>query len=184
MSEPLPRPWTVDDFLAWEAQQEERYEFIDGVIVAMVGGSVAHATIKGNIHAALRARLRGGPCRPIIEGPKVVTATSSHYPDLIVTCSPVNPSDEQIREPAAIIEVLSRTTADRDRGAKWVAYQDVPSLRHYLLVAQDRRRVDVFTRRGAAGWQLEVIRPPATEVPLPAFDVTLTLDEIYEESGT
>jgi Uma2 family endonuclease len=51
---------------------------------------------------------------------------------VVVTCTAVQPSDEQIREPVVVVEVLSRTTADRDRSAKWVGYQDIPSLQHYV----------------------------------------------------
>jgi Uma2 family endonuclease len=182
MAEPLPKPWTVHDFLEWEAEQPERYEFIDGRILGMVGGSAAHGTIKGNVFAALRVRLRGGPCRVFVESLKVVTNVASHYPDVAVTCVPMQPTDDQIREPVVVIEVLSRTTADRDRSAKWVGYQDIPALQHYLLVAQDRRRVEVFTRSGDA-WQLMIIRPPRDRVALPAIGVELTLDEIYEDSG-
>ena len=182
MTEPLPKPWTVHDFLEWEAQQLERYEFIDGRILGTVGGSAAHTTIRDNITGALRARLRGKPCRAFGEGLKIVTDLASHYPDVVVTCAPVQPTDDQIREPVVVIEVLSRTTADRDRSAKWVGYQDIPSLQHYLLVAQDRRRVEVFTRSGDA-WQLMIIRPPGDRVALPAIGAELTLDEIYQDSG-
>jgi Uma2 family endonuclease len=182
MTEPLPKPWTVEDFLEWEAQQPDRYEFIDGRILGMVGGSAAHATIKGNVFAVLRARLQGGPCRVFVESLKVVTVVASHYPDVVVTCTPVQPGDDQIREPVVVVEVLSRTTADRDRSAKWVAYQDIPSLQHYVLVAQDRRRVELFTRTGDS-WNLRIIRLPAHRVELAAIGVELTLDEIYEDSG-
>lgn len=182
MTEALPKPWTVEDFLEWEAQQPERYEFIDGLILGMVGGSAAHATIRDNITGALRARLRGTPCRAFGESLKVVTDIASHYPDVVVTCAPVHPTDDQIREPVVVIEVLSRTTADRDRSAKWVGYQDVPSLQHYVLVAQDRRRVELFTRTGDS-WNLRIIRAPAHRVVLPAIGIELTLDEIYEDSG-
>jgi hypothetical protein len=61
VTEPLPRPWTVEDLLEWEAQQSERYEFIDGRILGAVGGSAAHAAIKDNVTSALNVRLRGGP---------------------------------------------------------------------------------------------------------------------------
>lgn len=182
MAEPLPKPWTVHDFLEWEAQQPERHEFIDGRILAMVGGSAAHATIRDTITGALRTRLRGKPCRAFSEGLKVVTDVASHYPDVVVTCIPVQPTDDQIGEPAVVIEVFSRTTADRDRSAKWVGYQDIPSLQHYLLIAQDRRRVEVFTRTGEA-WNLMTVRPPRDRVALPAIGSELTLDEIYEDSG-
>ena len=181
MSEPLPKPWTVEDFLEWEAQQPERYEFIDGLILGMVGGSAAHATSKGNVFAALRARLQESPCRAFVESLKVVTDVASHSPDVVVTCAPVQPTDDRIAEPV-VVEVLSRTTADRDRSAKWVGYQDIPSLQHYLLVAQDRRRVELFTRTGET-WNLMVVRPPRARVALSAIGIELTLDEIYEDSG-
>ena len=76
MSQPLPKPWTVEDFLAWERRQPERYEFVGGVIRMMVGGSNAHTIIKGNVFAALRTRLRGGRCRALAEGAMVVTPES------------------------------------------------------------------------------------------------------------
>jgi Uma2 family endonuclease len=181
VTEPLPKPWTVEDFLEWEAQQPERYEFIDGRILGMVGGSAAHATIKDNVTQALRARLRGTPCRAFSESLKVVTDIASHYPDLVVTCVPVQLGDDQIREPA-VVEVLARTTADRDRSAKWVGYQDILSLQHYVLVAQDRRRVELFTRADD-GWHLRIIRSLRGKVELSAISVELTFDEIYEDSG-
>ena len=182
MSEPLPKPWTVEDFLAWEAQQPERYEFIDGRILARVGGSAAHATIKDNVTGALRARLRGTPCRALSEGLKVVTATATYYPDVVVTCTPLQPTDDRVAEPVAVLEVLSRTTADRDRSAKWVGYQEVASLQHYVLITQDHRRVEVYTRL-QDGWNLQIVRPPVDRIALPALGLELTLDEIYEDSG-
>ena len=182
MTEPFPKPWTAEDFLEWEAQQPERYEFIDGRILGMIGGSAAHVTIKGNVFARLRTRLQGGPCRVFVESLKVVTDVASHYPDVVVTCSPVQPSDDQVREPVVVVEVLSRTTADRERSAKWVGYQDIPSLQHYVLVAQESRRAELFTRADD-GWHLRIIRPPRGEVELSAIGVEMTLDEIYEDSG-
>jgi Uma2 family endonuclease len=70
MSQPLPKPWTVEDFLAGERRQTERYEFVGGVIRMMVGGSNAHTVIKDNLVGALRGCLRGQPCRALGEGPK------------------------------------------------------------------------------------------------------------------
>ena len=182
MGSHLPKPWTVDDFLEWEAQQPERYEFIDGMVFMMVGGSAAHTIIKGNVFNALAARLRGRPCRALTEGLKVVTPIHAHYPDVAVICTPIEPADEQIREPVVIVEVLSRTTADRDRGAKWVGYRELPSLQHFVLVAQDRRWVEVYTR-SQDGWSLTLYAPPLQAVPLPAIGVELELDEIYVDSG-
>src|SRR5918995_949871 len=144
MSHPLPKPWTVDDFLAWERRQAERYEFVGGVIRMMVGGSNTHTIIKDNVVMALRAHLRGQPCRALGEGPKVVTATATMYPDAIVVCGTIDLAEDQVRAPTVVIEVLSRSTEDHDRGVKWVAYRDLVSLQHYLLIAEDERRVEVY----------------------------------------
>jgi Uma2 family endonuclease len=182
MAAVLPKPWTVDDFIAWEKQQPERYEFVDGVVFMMVGGSAAHTIIKGNVFTALAARLQSKSCRALTEGLKVVTPLNVHYPDVTVTCTPLAPLDDQIREPVVVVEVLSRSTADRDRGSKWVGYRELSSLQHYVLIAQDRRRVEVFTRT-ADGWSLHLAEPPERTVALPAIAVELDLDGIYADSG-
>ena len=181
MTEPLPRPWTVEDFLAWERRQPERYEFVGGVIRMMVGGSNAHTIIKGNVFAALRSHLRGSRCRALAEGSKVVTATATMYPGAIVVCGPIDLAQDQVRAPTVVVEVLSRSTEDHDRGAKWVAYRDLQSLQHYLLIAQEARRVEVYSRE-AKRWSLQVLTPPDA-VALPAIGAELTFDEIYEDSG-
>jgi Uma2 family endonuclease len=181
MSQPLPKPWTVEDFLAWERRQPERYEFVGDVIRMMVGGSNAHTIIKDNIVGALRARLQGQPCRAFGEGPKVVTATATMYPDAIVVCGPIDLAEDQVRAPAVVVEVLSRSTEDHDRGAKWVAYRDLESLQHYVLVAQDQRRIEVYSRE-TKRWSLQVLAPPDV-VTLLAIGAQLTFDEIYQDSG-
>ncbi len=182
MPNALPKPWTVEDFLAWEARQIERHELVDGVVVAMGGGTLAHATIRDNVTGLLRAALRGTPCRAFSETVKIVTAIQSTYPDIVVTCAPVTLTDDRVPEPRVIVEVLSRSTADRDRGAKWVGYQELPSLAHYVLIAQDERRIDCFTRTGE-GWLLTVIRAPDADLSLSAIAVRLPLDAIYADSG-
>jgi Uma2 family endonuclease len=181
VSRPLPKPWTVEDFLAWERRQPERYEFFGGIVRMMVGGSNTHTIIKDNVVTALRARLRGKPCRALGEGPKVVTASATMYPDAIVVCGPIDLAEDQVRAPTMVVEVLSRSTEDHDRGAKWVAYREVESLQHYLLVAQDARRVEVYGRE-TRKWSLQVLEPPDV-IALTAVGVELTFEEIYEGSG-
>ena len=182
MSEPLPKPWTVDDFLAWERRQPERYEFFGGMIRMMVGGSNAHTIIKGNVFAALRDRLQGRPCRALAEGAKVVTSLATMYPDALVVCGPIDLAEDQVRQPAVVVEVLSRSTEDHDRGAKWVAYREIEALRHCVLIAQSDRRVEVYSRDGA-DWTLRILEPPEA-VKLAAIGIELGLDEIYQDSGT
>ena len=173
----LPKPWTVDEFLAWEREQAERYELVDGMIRMMTGGSNAHAAVKGNLYAALRGRLKS-PCQAFVDGPKVVTATASLYPDVLVTCAPVVMTDDSVREPVFIAEVLSRTTAGHDRSAKWLAYREIAGLAHYMLVWQNLRRVELFSRRGS-GWELVILEPPAV-IELSDLGISLNFSELYD----
>ena len=110
----------------------------------------------------MRSRLKDSACRVLSEGLKVVTPENVHYPDVTVFCTPIQPTDDQIHEPVVIVEVLSRSTGDRDRGAKWVGYRALRSLQHYVLIAQDRRRVEVYTRSDE-GWTLRLFEPPARQ---------------------
>ena len=130
-----------------------------------VGGSNAHTIIKGNVFAALRTHLRGGRCRAMAEGAKVVTATATMYPDAIVVCGPIDLAEDQVRAPTVVVEVLSRSTEDHVRGAKWVVYRDLDSLQHYVLIAQDGRRVEVYSREAKA---LVPASPDATRRDRPA----------------
>ena len=153
------------------------------MVIMMVGGSAAHTIIKGNVFNALAARLRGRPCRALTEGLKVVTPVNVHYPDVAVICAPIEPLEEQIREPVVIVEVLSRTTGDRDRGAKWVGYRELPIA---PALCPDRpgptdawRSIRATPKAGRS----RSTRRRSQAVPLPAIGVELALDEIYEDSG-
>ncbi len=126
MARARSHPWTVDDFLAFEAEEPERYEFVDGIVRMMTGASAAHSAIKGNIFAELRAAVRSGPCRVDVDDLKVVTETAVMYPDVLVICRPIAPEDDRVTDPTVIVEVLSPTTQRHDRIAKWREYQKIP----------------------------------------------------------
>jgi Uma2 family endonuclease len=177
MARARPHPWTVDDFLAFEAEEPERYEFVDGIVRMMTGASAAHSRIKGNISAALDTALRDGPCSAYIDDLKVVTATAVMYPDLLVICRPLAPDDDRVPDPTVVVEVLSPTTETHDRVRKWREYQTIASLRHFVLVGQSERRVEVYTRE-QGGWQLAVVEPPEDEVDLKAVRASLSLEVI------
>jgi Uma2 family endonuclease len=182
MAKARPHPWTVDDFLAFEAEEPERYEFVDGIVRMMTGGSAAHSAIKGNVFAALRNVLRSGPCRVDVDDLKVVTAAAVMYPDVLVTCRPLAPDDDRLSDPTVVLEVLSPTTETHDRIRKWREYQTIAALRHFVLIAQNERRVEVYTRE-QGGWQMAVIEPPDNTVVLKAIGADLSLEAIYEGSG-
>ena len=182
MAKARPHPWTVEDFLAFEAEEPERYEYVDGIVRMMTGASAAHSRIKGNLSAALDAALGDGPCSAYIDDLKVVTGTAVMYPDLLVICRPLAPDDDRVPDPTVVVEVLSPTTETHDRVRKWREYQSIASLRHFVLVAQSERRVEVYTRE-PGGWQLAVVEPPKDEIALRAVRASLFLEAIYRNSG-
>jgi Uma2 family endonuclease len=171
------QPWTIDDFLAFEAEEPERYEFVDGIVRMMTGGSAAHSAIKGNLLAALRE----SPSRVYIDL-KVMTATAVMYPDAFLTCRQLAPDDDRVPDPTVVVEVLSPTTETHDRIRKWREYQTIASLQHFVLVAQSQRRVEVYTRE-QGGWQVAVVEPPKDTVALKAIGANLSLEAIYRNSG-
>lgn len=138
MSMALRKPMTVDEFLAWEAGQDLRYEFDGFEPVAMTGGTVAHAALQRNLAIAIGGRLRGGPCRFFGSDLKIEVAGSIRYPDGFVTCGPVDPKATVVRDPVVIFEVLSDSTARTDLDIKNREYAATPSVVRCVVPSSDR----------------------------------------------
>ena len=177
-------PFTAQDYLAWEASQPRKHEYLDGKVFAMAGASDAHVTITGNLFMALRNHLRGGPCRVFMLDMKLHAADDNayFYPDVLVTCSPADRAQMLSKgEPCLLAEVLSPGTAGYDRGAKFAAYRRLPSLREYLLVDSERLAVELYRRDGdSTRW---ILHPLAAGEPLELASVGLTLpvEALYED---
>ena len=104
-------PWTVDDFLTFEAEEPERYEFVDGIVRMMTGASAAHSAIKGNIAVALeRGAASEVQLAPDLSDLKVVTESAVMYPDVLVARRPLAPDDDRLPDPTVVVEVLSPAT--------------------------------------------------------------------------
>ena len=171
-------PRTVDEFDRWNSKQPERWEFIAGVPVMMAPASLPHTLIKGNIFAALRAKLAGTPCRAIVDGAEVKAYKLSAIPDVLVACGELDQRTPTIAEPVVLVEVLSPSSERDDTQRKWQGYCLIPSLRHYLVVAQDSRFVTVHSRTGPSSFAEDVYQDGVIE--LPAIGVSLSIDEIYD----
>lgn len=174
---------TAADFLAWDATQTLRHEFIAGEVFAMAGAGEAHVTVAGNIYVALRQHLSGTPCRTFITDMKlrVDAADAFFYPDVMVTCSAADAGHAMVkREPVLLVEVLSPTTAAYDRGDKFAAYRKLLSLREYLLVDTDTRACDLF-RKGDDG--LWVLHPfdPGQALTLASVDLQIPAAQLWAE---
>ena len=134
---------TEQDYLEGEKSSKVRHEYIDGQVYAMAGASKRHSEIAVNISTALRIASRRSPCRVYSSDVKVRLAEhrSYYYPDVIVGCEEDEANDYYLEKPCLIVEVLSQTTAKRDRSEKLLAYMNIPTLRAYLLVEQDQPEV-------------------------------------------
>ncbi|MDD2893206.1 MAG: Uma2 family endonuclease [Halothiobacillaceae bacterium] len=174
---------TADEYLAFEQQSAEKHELINGEIYAMAGASDAHVTISGNIFAALKAHLRGNPCRSFIADMKLrVEATDAFfYPDVFVTCRDTFPARSDIKTDATlIVEVLSPSTEAYDRGAKFAHYRHLSGLAEYMLIDIETRSVDLY-RKGADGlWVLHPYTQGDT-VELTSVDLKLPINEVIFE---
>jgi Uma2 family endonuclease len=182
MARAVGRPWTVEDFLAFEAAEPERYELIGGIVRMVTGDTAAHSAIKGNVAVALDEALRRGPCRTYLSDLKVLTPTAVMYPDVLVTCRPLAPDDDRLSDPMAVVEVLSPASETFDRIYKWREYQSIASLRHYVLIEQKERRIEVWSRT-EAGWELVTVEPPDDAIAVHAIDAALSLEALYRDSG-
>ena len=163
------------DYLAWEAAQPERHEYIDGEVFAMAGAEDRHVTVAGNLYIALRQHLSGSPCRTYMSDMRlhVAAANSYFYPDVLVTCSALDQASAMVKtEPRLIVEVLSPTTAAYDRGLKFSHYRTLTSLEEYVLVDLDTRATDCY-RKGADG--LWVLHPFARGEAVELTSVALTV---------
>ena len=119
---------SVAEFLAWEREQPERYEYAGGLVTMMTGASLVHVTITMNIAFALRQSLRGSGCRPFTNDAKVLAGGSVRYPDITVTCTPFGGKDDIVPDPIVVIEVISPSTEREDRGRKKFDYFATPSI--------------------------------------------------------
>ncbi|HIJ61768.1 MAG TPA: Uma2 family endonuclease [Rhodospirillaceae bacterium] len=177
---------SLEEFLAWEAQQDVRYELVDCQAVMMAGGSQAHSLIAANIVSALRGMLRGSPCRPGGSDLRIPIPTTgnSRYPDATIDCGEYRPDALDASEPAIVFEVLSRTTGWYDQTRKLRDYDSIPSVRQYVCVSQDEVRVSCWLRDERGNLvQQDDTTDPAGEILLSGFVSSLQVSSIYEGTG-
>ena len=178
MSAPLFKAMTLDQFLTWEDGQALRHEF-DGVqAVAMAGGTEAHMAIQVNLAIAVGGRLRGKACRFANSDFKIEVMGRIRYPDGFVYCSPFQPGRTMISDPVVVFEVLSDQTSGVDVITKNEEYANTPSIRRYVILAQDRRGGTMFERVGD-DWVGHILAADST-LHMPEIDVALPLAELYE----
>lgn len=183
----LPKKYlTPEEYLYRERTAEYRSEFFRGETFAMAGASANHNLIVLNTGANLREQLKKKPCRVYPSDLKLrIEATGLYtYPDLSVVCGEPKLETESrdvLLNPVVLIEVLSDSTEAYDRGKKFQHYRTIPSLRHYVLIAQDRHSIECFSRQESDTWLLSVCYDLASSLELAAIDCRLAAAEVYDK---
>lgn len=176
-----------EEYLAFERASHTRHEYVNGEVYAMGGASLRHATIVSNIAGSLSAQLRGGACRVLVTDMRVKVSRAGDYvyPDVVAVCGVPALEDSQfdtLLNPVLIVEVLSPSTKNYDRGEKWEKYRQIASLRDYIVVAQDRVHVERYTRQGEGFWLLSEESELSATLQLDSIGCTLALRDIYENA--
>ena len=175
--------FTPEEYLVSERKATVKSEYINGEILAMSGASLAHTRITADIVTELNNQLRGGECEVISNDMRVKTGPKGayFYPDVVVFCGEPEVEDnvfDTLLNPILVIEVLSPSTEVYDRGKKFRHYQELTSLREYVLVSQDRVRVEQY-RLAKTQWVQTEFRAPEDMLPLVSIGCELPLQDIY-----
>lgn len=173
---------SVDDYIEGEQRSEIRHEYIGGQVYAMSGGSEAHNAICLNLASAIRHHLRGNPCKVFMADMKLSLNIAEddvfYYPDLLVTCDPADNEKYFKTKPVALVEVLSPSTERLDRREKFLSYIALPTLREYVMIAQDKMAVTLF--RKETDWKAEHLRA-GDHLNLPSIAFGFPLSGVYED---
>jgi len=172
---------TVEEYLAWERDQPVRHEFFHGEVFAMAGGSMRHNALCGRVIEALGAQLRGR-CVVLTSDQRVVAVRRDRYvyPDISVVCGPAlveSGTSDVLANPTILVEVLSSSTEQHDRGVKWEGYQHIESLTDYVLVSQAEPRIEHFRRDRTRTWLYQFAA--AGERLVLSNDAVLDVDAIF-----
>lgn len=184
MNAPLPRSqhhYSYEEYLAFERDSETKHEFVGGEIFAMGGGTARHNALAFRVGGALYGALP--PDRTAFQSDmrvRILATGRATYPDISVVCGPIeydpaDPRQTTIINPTLLIEVLSPTTEEVDRGDKRRDYQRIPSLQEYVMIGQDPR-VEIDRRAGSGRWEHFVVREGSVRL---ATGATLDLSILY-----
>ena len=180
---PEPKYMSPQEYLEWEEKQPIKYEYINGEVFAMTGGTIPHNAIAVNLTTGLKNHLRGGSCRVYSADAKVGVSENGpyHYPDVMVTCDERDRrAIEAIYHPCLIVEVLSPSTESFDRGKKFKHYRRISTLREYVLIDAEQMNVEIFRLNDRGIWELYTYAE-GEEIYLSSVDFRCAIALLYED---
>lgn len=185
MSSQATPTYSPQQYLAIERDAQQKHEYLNGEIFAMVGASERHNLIAVNLVASIYSQLRGTPCKVYSTDMRLkVSATGLYtYPDVIALCGEAHFDDEQrdtLLNPTVVIEVLSKSTEGYDRGEKFAHYRRIESLAEYLLISQDKYCIEHYVRQPDNQWLMSEVSKLDERIELPSIKCTLLLSDVYD----
>jgi Uma2 family endonuclease len=175
-----PQRMTPQEFLTWEETQELRYEYINGEIVAMTGGTIPHNDLAVNLLLLLAPHVKSRGSRINVADVKVKMRQRFRYPDLVVTCDDRDKTATKLFQyPTLIVEVLSPGTESIDRDEKFQEYRSIPTLQEYVLISSDRIYIEVFRRSHDRIWLYESYETGEIVV-LASVEFECAIDRLYD----
>lgn len=183
-AQPLPRRYSVDEFFEFLDNNEGKFEYHDGEIRMMAGGTDDHSLIKVDVLGELRAATKQGPCEPYDSDMAVSIPKWNSYvlPDISFVCGDAAFGDEARRRllnPSLLVEVISESTGDYDRGEKFQKYRSLDSFREYMLIDSRRYAVECWYKEDEKVWRMDSAFERNDSVYLHTLDLHLPLSEIY-----
>ena len=180
---------TLKEYLQLEQETHQKYEYYNGYVYAMAGGSYEHNTINGNIFIDIGGKLKGKSCQIMNSDTKLYLENSNSYvyPDAMIFCGEKQQAEnykDAFKNPVVVIEVLSSSTEAYDRGDKFDLYRSIPSLRYYVLVKQDEAKIQVYSRQSPTSlWNIQTIEGLESSLELVISEtetLNVPLTDIYD----
>jgi Uma2 family endonuclease len=178
---PVQTKSSFEDYLEFESVSLERHEFVDGNLFVMAGGTARHVFLKEAFQRKIYDAVRECGCFSFTSDASLQTPSGNgYYPDVLITCEKFSGSSRVFHAPCILLEVLSDSTEQIDRGEKWRNYQVIPSLEQYILLSQSEPNAEAFSRNTDGSWRYELYSGKQS-LSLPKLKLTLALEELYRD---
>ena len=179
---------SIEEYLTTENAADEKHEYYKGEIFAMSGAKMPHNRITANLLISLGLKLKGKRCQPYGSDARIHIESNTlfTYPDISIICGEVitlNNDDYNVLNPTVIIEVLSKSTKNYDRGEKFKLYRDIATLKEYILVDSESIHMEVFRLNENGRWELEEYNSLSDVVIIKAIEATVSVSEVYDSVG-
>lgn len=179
--------YTIEEYLEMERASNVKHEYYQGEIFAMSGAGHRHNIIFSNVFGELFTQLKNSHCRPYGSDMRmhVPENTLFTYPDISIYCGnpiTIDKDEDTIIQPTIIIEILSKSTRNYDRGMKFNLYRDIPTLKEYMLIDTEKIGVEIFRINAHNQWELQEYKTQQQTVQIPTVEVSLSMKDIYKST--